>query len=65
MLLVTPRFRPRDIEIAHDVYIVRKSWKRAQGQGPTIDLVFCVQVIKVDTYGDSAKSSIVLFDVIM
>ena len=30
------------IEIVHDVYIVFKSRYGAQGQGPIIDLVFCV-----------------------
>ena len=53
----TPWFWPHGIEIVHDVYIVFESWKGAQGQGPAIDLVLCVSMIKVDTDGDGAKSS--------
>ena len=30
------------IKIVHDVITVIKSWRGAQGQGPAIDLVFCV-----------------------
>ena len=37
------------------MYIVFKSWEGAQGQGPTIDLVLCVSVIKVDIGGYGAK----------
>ena len=33
-----------------------KSWQGAQGQGPTIDLMLCVSVIRVDTDGYGAKS---------
>ena len=50
---VTPQFWPHGIQIIHDVYIVRKSWWGSQGQGPTIDLVFCVPAIKVDADGYS------------
>ena len=45
---VTPQFWPHGIKIVHDVYIVFKSWWGAQGQGPTIDLVFYVSTIQVD-----------------
>ena len=54
---VTPQFRPHGIEIVHDVYIVFESWKGAQGQGPAIDLVLCVSVIRIDANGYGAKSS--------
>ena len=54
---VTPQFWPHGIEIVHDVYIVCKSWKGAEGQGPAIDLVFCVSVIKVDTDGYSSSEA--------
>ena len=62
---VTPRFGPHGIGIVHDVYIVFKSWKRAQGQVLFIDLVFCVSVIKVDANGYSAKSGTLYFEFIM
>ena len=39
---ITPHFWPHGIEIVHDVYIVFKSWQRAQSQGPAINLVYCV-----------------------
>ena len=39
------------------MYILLRSWHGAQGQGPVTDLFFCELVIKVDTYGDSSKSS--------
>ena len=54
---VTPRFWPHGIKIVHDVYIVFKSWRGAQGQGPAIDLVFCVSVIKIDVDGYSASQA--------
>ena len=40
-----------------DVNIVIKSWPGAQGQGPTIDLVFCVSDIKIDVGGYSASQA--------
>ena len=58
---VIPRFWPHGIKIVHDVYIVFKSWKGAQGQGPAIDLVLCVSVIRVDTDDYDAKSGTVYF----
>ena len=39
------------------MYIVFKSWRGAQGQGPAIDLVFCVSVIKIDADGHSASKA--------
>ena len=62
---IKPQFRTHGITIVHYVNIVVKSWQGAQGQGPAIDLVFCVQVIKVDTYGYSAKSGTIYFELIM
>ena len=58
---VIHRFLPHGIEIVHDVYIVFKSWQGAQGQGPAIDLVLCVSVIRVDTNGYDAKLSTIYF----
>ena len=63
--IVTPRFLPHGIKIVHDVYIVVKLCRGAQGQGPAIDLVFCVSMIKVDVDGYSAKSGTLHFEVIM
>ena len=60
-----PQFWPHGIEIVHDVYIVFKSWRGAQGQGATIDLVFCVSMIKIDADGYSAKSCTLYFEFIM
>ena len=45
---VTPWFWPHGIKIVYYVNIVIKSWRGAQGQGPMIDLVFCVSAIKID-----------------
>ena len=42
---------PIALKLVHDVNIIIKSWCGAQGQGPTIDLVFYVSAIKIDTYG--------------
>ena len=50
----TPVF-PHGIKIVHDVNIVIKSWRGAQGQGPTINLVFFVLEIKIDADGYSAS----------
>ena len=58
---VTPWFWPHGIKIVHDVYIVFESWKGAQGQGPAIDLVFCVSSIRVNVDGYSAKSDMLYF----
>ena len=48
---VMPRFWSHGIKIVHDAYIVFKSWRGAQGQGPAIDLVFYLSMIKVDVNG--------------
>ena len=45
---VTPWFWPHGIEIVNNLYIVCKSWQWAQVQCPTIDLLVCVSLIKVD-----------------
>ena len=37
--------------MVHDVYIVFKSWRGPQSQGPSINLVFCVSTIKDDADG--------------
>ena len=42
------------LKFVHDVNIIIESWKGAQGQGPTIDLVFYVSKIKVDANGSHA-----------
>ena len=60
-MIVIPRFWPHGIELVHDVYIVFKSWQGAQGQGPAIDLVFCVSSIKVDADDYSARSNTLYF----
>ena len=64
-IFVTPRLWPHGIEIVHDVYIVFKSWQGAEGQGPAIDLVFFVSVIKIDADGYSAKLGTLYFEYIM
>ena len=51
------------IEIVHDVCIIFESWQGAQGQGPAIDWLFSVQVIKVDAYGCGVESDTAYFDV--
>ena len=48
---VISQFQLYYIKIVHDVNIVIKSWWGAQGQGPAINLVFYVSVIKIDADG--------------
>ena len=62
---VIPRFWPHGIKIVHDVNIVIKSWQGAHGQGPTIDLVFCVSTIKIhsDGYSSSQEQYILIYHV--
>ena len=42
-------------------YILFKSWQGPQGQGPTIHLLLCVSVIRVDTDGYDSKSDTTYF----
>ena len=45
------------LKIVHDVNIVIKPWRGAQGQGLAIDLVFCVLTIKIDVNSYSASQA--------
>ena len=42
--------------MVNDVYIVFKSWKGAQGQGPSIDLVFVYRWLRLIPMVYGAKS---------
>ena len=51
------RFWPYCIKIVHDVNIVIKSWRGAQGQGLTIDIALYVSAIKIGAYGSRASQA--------
>ena len=57
MICVISRSWPYCIKIVNDIKIVIKSWWRAQGQGPSIDLAFYVSEIKIDAYGSHASQA--------